>query len=137
MTGFRLKTAATLEVVLDRLAGSSIEAKPGEHIFQEGEKAHGCYLVRDGNLRLYLNPSVGGKVLEMTVGEGCLIGLPATINEHCYSLSCQAISDSRLALLSRDDITRLMREDTKAAVLLLDFLSTEVQEIRRTVAELA
>ena len=134
MAVLRLRTSARLEYVLNQFATSVVEARTGGYIFQEGRKAHGCYLVTNGKLRLYLGTTNGKKALDIAVGKGCLVGLPATINEHDYSLSCQAISDSTLALLRRDDIIRLMHEDADAAVLLLDFLSTEVQEVRRAVA---
>ena len=77
-----------------------------------------------------MESSPGHKVIEWAVGQGCLVGLPATINGRTYSLTCEVIEDAQLVYLSRRDLALMMNTETAAAMRLLDILSTEIQAVR-------
>ena len=82
-----------------------------------------------------MEASAGEEILSRVVGQGCLVGLPATVNGHPYSLSCEVIKDAVLEYLSHGDLARLMRSELDAAMKLLELLSIEVQAVRSEIAE--
>lgn len=135
MSGIRLKTRSELATVLRRFSSRLEQHEVGTPIFIEGESSHGCYLILRGALQLACKSRNAHPIFEALVEDGCLVGLPATINGHRYSLTCVAASAVELAYLSRQDITKLMKDEPRAAFMLLDFLSCEVQSSRRPGSE--
>ncbi len=134
MAPFKITADVDLQASLCRHSSSTVEIKAREYLFRQGEEARGCYLVKRGVLSLFMESSSGKRILGRELGEGCIVGLPATINGHPLSLTCRILHDAELAFLSRDDLMQLMRNDVSAAMKILDLLSTEVQSTRRQVA---
>ncbi len=135
MAAFRMAADADLQASMCKHSSGTIEVRAREYLFHQGEGARGCYLVRRGVLSLFMEGSSGKKILGREVGSGCIVGLPATINGNPLSLSCRAMEDAELAFLSREDLMQLMRNDVRAAMQILDLLSSEVQATRRQVAK--
>ena len=137
MATFKMSVDTELHASLCKYSSGTVEVKAHEYLFRQGEDSRGCYLVKHGTLHLFMESSSGKHILGREVGEGCIVGLPATINGHPLSLTCRVVEDAELALLSRADLTELMRNDVSAAMKILDLLSTEVQSTRRQVAKYA
>jgi CRP-like cAMP-binding protein len=131
---FGLKADADLRELLRRYASDVINRKSPNLIFREGEKANGFYLIVRGSVRLYMESSPGKRVMERIVGEGCLIGLPATVSGHPYSLSCEVVEGVELAFLSLRDFSNLLNCESEASMKLLGLLSGEVQAARAEIA---
>ncbi|MDT8067574.1 MAG: cyclic nucleotide-binding domain-containing protein [Terriglobia bacterium] len=134
---FRMVADAELQASLFKYASSTVEVNAREYLFRQGEDSRGCYLIKRGTLALFMEGSSGKRLLGRELGEGCIVGLPATINGNPLSLTCRVTEDAELALLTRDDLARLMRDDVAAAMKILDLLSTEVQSTRKQVAKYA
>jgi CRP-like cAMP-binding protein len=135
MSIFKLSADSDLQVVLRNHASEIIQHKAHEVLFQEGRRARGCYLILDGKVELHIEAKKKKNRLNSVLGAGCLVGLPATINGQAYSLSCEIVEDAKLALLSRKDLTELMKSDTSSAIKLLELLSIEVQSLRHDIAK--
>lgn len=101
-----------------------------DRLFREGDESDGVYLIKTGTLRLSLESSPGKTVMSRTVGPGYVVGLPATVNGHSYSLNCDVVEDAELAYISRSALTRLIQSDAGTAMKLLDLLSSEIQALR-------
>jgi CRP-like cAMP-binding protein len=136
MRPFGLTADRDLQATLRTFASQVVERKTSELLFQQGDKPHGCYLVKSGKVRLSMEGESGQSVIERVVGKGGLVGLPASINGRVYSLTCEVIEDAELAYLSRQDLALLMKSDTSAGMKLLDVLSGEVQAMRAEFAKL-
>lgn len=130
MSALGLKVDSEQQATLRAFASQTVERKAPEFLFHQGEEPHGCYLIKSGKVRLWMEPSPGHRIMQRVVGQGCLVGLPASINGRVYSLTCKVIEDAELAYLSRHDLALLMKADATAAMKLLDLLSTEVQAVR-------
>ncbi len=61
---------------LDLLVGcaSNVRFDAGKHLFQEGEEATKCYLIRSGSVALQIDLPPKGLVTTQTFGEGDVIG---------------------------------------------------------------
>lgn len=136
MPAFGLTADSELQAALRAFSSQAVERKAPEFLFHQGDKPHGCYLIKRGKVRLSMESPSGQKIVQRVVGEGCLVGLPASINGRMYSLSCEVIEDVELAYLSRQDLALLMKSDTGTAMKLLDLLSIEVQAVRSEFADL-
>lgn len=79
----------------------------------------------------------GNSLFEEVVDSGCVVGLPATVNGHPYSLSCEVVADTEVLFIPRENLVKLMRGDTDSAMKLLDLLSTEVQAVRAELGNFA
>jgi CRP/FNR family transcriptional regulator, cyclic AMP receptor protein len=130
MNTFGLTADSDLQATLRTFASQSVERKVPEFLFHQGEKPHGCYLIKSGKVRLSMEAEPGHSVLRRVVGPGCVVGLPASINGRVYSLNCEVVEDAELAYLSCQDLALLIKSDTGAAMKLLDLLSSEVQAVR-------
>jgi CRP-like cAMP-binding protein len=123
-----------LQAILRNYASEVIKRKAEDCIFRQGQKPHGFYLINRGSVRLSMESARGQRVMERVVGEGCLVGLPATASGRAYSLTCEVVEDVELMYLSRKDFAKLMKCESEAALKLLGLLSSEVQAARREVA---
>ena len=130
MNTFGLTADSDLQATLRTFASQLVERKAPEFLFHQGDKPHGCYLIKSGKVRLSMEAQPGHRVLRRVVGPGCVVGLPASINGRVYSLNCEVVEDAELAYLSCQDLARLIKSDTGAAMKLLDLLSSEVQAVR-------
>ena len=137
MSAFGVTTDSELQVTLRVFASQTVERTASEFVFRQGEEPHGCYLIKSGKMRLSMESAPGHKIIEWAVGQGCLVGLPATINGRAYSLTCEVIEDAQLVYLSRQDLALMMKTETAAAMKLLDILSTEIQAVRSELANLS
>lgn len=124
-----------LQAILRKYASRVIERKAQDCIFRQGQKPHGFYVINHGSVRLSMDSARGERVMERVVGQGCLLGLPATANGRAYSLTCEVVEDVELTYLSREDFANLMKCESGAALKLLLLLGNEVQAVRRDVAE--
>ena len=80
MNSFGVRADSQLQATLRTFASQTVERKASEFVFHQGETPHGCYLVKSGKMRLSMESSTGHTIMEWAVGQGCLVGLPATIN---------------------------------------------------------
>jgi len=134
MSAFGLRADSELQAMLCHYASQVVERKAEECIFRQGQKPHGFYLIKRGAVRLSMVSTTGQRTLERVVGQGCLVGLPATVNGRPYSLTCEVVEDTEFACLSRRDFSNLMKCETDAAMKLLGLLSNEVQAVRLEIA---
>jgi CRP-like cAMP-binding protein len=135
MSAFGLVADIELQAILRNYASEVVKRNAQDCIFRQGQEPNGFYLINHGSVRLSMESAKGQRVMERVVGEGCLVGLPATANGRPYSLTCEVVEDVELTYLSRKDFANLMKCESGAALKLLGLLSSEVQAVRREVAQ--
>ena len=134
MGAFGLCADSELRSTLCNYASEVVIRKAPNCVFRQGQKPHGFYLINRGSVKLSMESPTGRKVLERVVGQGCVVGLPATANGHPYSLTCEVVEDTEFSYLSRRDFSNLMKCESEAAMKLLGLLSNEVQAARLEIA---
>lgn len=130
MSTFGLRADLELQAILSANASQVLLRNAHDRLFREGDESDGVYLIKNGTLRLSLDASPGRTVMSRMVGPGYVVGLPATINGHRYSLNCDVVEDAELAYISRGTLTRLIQSDAGIAMKFLDLLSSEIQALR-------
>ncbi len=126
MSTFGLRADLDLQAILSANASQLLVRKTKDRLFREGDESAGVYLIKAGTLRLSLEASPGKVIMNRTVGPGYVVGLPATINGHSYSLNCDVVEDAELAYISRTALSRLIQSDAGTAMKLLELLSSEI-----------
>ena len=117
-------------------AAKAVKKKEGALLFRAGAQARGVYLVKSGRVRLQLE-GAGGLYPTRTLGPGAIVGIPATVSGEPYSLTAEAVEDCELAFISRKQLLALLRENTTAALQILQILSEEIYQMRNTARQAA
>jgi CRP-like cAMP-binding protein len=91
------------------LAGVNKILKTGQVVFKAGEPADGMYIVRKGELIVFLEQD-GKEVVLAKISEGGMIGEMALFDRQPRSASVKASKDSEVTLISLDDFTKLMKQ---------------------------
>lgn len=109
------------------MAGSNVVIKEGTILFREGDEANGMFLVRKGDLEVYLKRDDNLVVLAK-IGPGGMIGEMAFFDQKPRSASVRAKTDCEITVISKDDFAKLMRQIPKWFVSIMSSLSTRLRE---------
>lgn len=104
------------------MAGANKMLKAGQIVFKAGDPADGMYLVRKGELVVFLEQN-GKEVVLAKIGEGGMIGEMALFDRQPRSASVKAGIDTEVTLISLDDFGKLMKQIPKWFVGLMTALS--------------
>src|SRR5690242_18062665 len=91
-----------------RRVSKSYHSPSGRVIFRHGDPASGVFLVESGSIRLSFQSDENQTIYERALGQGSLLGLPATINAAPYSATAIANEDCELIFVPRDELLGLM-----------------------------
>ena len=91
----------------------------GETLFRAGEPGESLYLVRAGEVELFINDNVGQKITLDTVGPGDFFGEIALLDSGPRTATAVALVGSELIELDRDDLLLLFRRKPDAALHML------------------
>jgi len=109
------------------VAGSNLLFKEGQIVFKEGDPADGMYLIRRGELRVYLEKN-GNEVKLASVGAGGMIGEMAFFDNKPRSASVKAGTEAELTKITPEDFAKLMKQIPKWFVSLMSSLSTRLRD---------
>ncbi len=108
------------------MAGTNKVLKEGQVLFRAGDKSDGMYLIRRGELRIYLEQD-GKEVQLATIGEGGMCGEMALFDNQPRSASVKATKETEVTLISLDDFGKLMKQIPKWFVGLMSALSSRLR----------
>jgi len=107
----------------------------GETLFKAGEPGESLYLVRSGEVELFIKDTAGQKILLAIAGPGEVFGELALLDRGPRTATALALSDTELLELDRDDLLLLFQKSPKAALRLLAAMShmtRKADELLRT-----
>jgi len=109
------------------LAGTNKVLKDGTVLFRAGDKSDGMYLIRRGEVRVYLEQD-GKEVQLATIGEGGMIGEMALFDGAPRSASVKASQECEVTQISTEDFAKLMKQIPKWFVSLMSALSSRLRQ---------
>jgi len=109
------------------MAGSNLLLQDEQVLFAEGDEADGMFLVRRGELKVFLERD-GTEVKLATVGTGGMIGEMAFFDKKPRSASVKSVGETELTKISNDDFSKLMKQIPKWFVSLMSSLSTRLRD---------
>ncbi len=114
----------------------SSRCQQGQTLFQQGEECRGLYFIKGGEALLVMTAENGTKVLELTVGPGSLLGVPAVVSKGTYTLTATALSGAEVGFVELNEFDALMREQPQLFPLVLAVLADGVRAGRAALAHI-
>jgi CRP-like cAMP-binding protein len=112
-----------------------ISLAKGALLFAPGDQCRGFYVVRDGAIRVYGRSPQGKEITQEIAGQGSAVALasPFAGTYHCFA---EALKDSRLYLIKRQEFLDLVTGDKRFAIEWMRLLSLMVINLRRRLIDL-
>lgn len=109
------------------MAGANKVLKEGQVLFKAGDAPDGMYLIRKGELRIYLEQD-GKEVTLANVTTGAMIGEMGLFDKQPRSASVKATQATEVTHISMADFSRLMKQIPKWFVGLMSALSGRLRD---------
>lgn len=104
------------------MAGANKILKQGDVLFQAGDKSEGMYVIRKGELQVFLKQGDKEVVLAQ-VPAGSIVGEMAFFESKPRSASVKASQDCEVTLITNADFSKLLKQIPKWFVSLMEALS--------------
>ena len=95
----------------------------GEILFHAGEPGESLFVVRSGQVELYIKDTTGQKIVLNVAGPGDMFGELALLDSGARTATALALSNSELLVLDRDDLLLLFQKKPGAALHMLGVMS--------------
>jgi CRP/FNR family cyclic AMP-dependent transcriptional regulator len=119
-----------LAAVVDELA-----LPAGHTLFQAGDPGDSLFIVRVGEIELFIKDTAGQKITLTNATEGDMFGELAMLDTGPRTATALALADSEVLVLDRDDLVLLFQRKPEAALHMLAALSgltRKADELLRT-----
>lgn len=103
----------------------------GEIIFHAGDLGDALYVVRSGEVELYVKDTAGQKIVLAVVEKNDLFGELSMLDSRPRSATAAALVSSELFLLDRDDLLLLFKKQPDAALNMLAAMSSMLRKVDR------
>ena len=100
----------------------TIDLPKGRALFEIGAPGDGCYWLKEGVLKVSITSNQGVERILAILGPGSIVGELAMIDGLPRSASVQALRDSRLTFVSRNNFRECLRGSPELYALLVDTL---------------
>ena len=105
---------AALAAVVD-----NVKVVAGQTLFEAGHPGESLFVVRSGEIELFIRDNTGQKIVLMNAIEGGLFGELALLDRGARTATAIALSDSELLELDREDLLLLFQRHPDSAVSML------------------
>jgi CRP/FNR family transcriptional regulator, cyclic AMP receptor protein len=95
----------------------------GQVLFQTGEPGDALYIVRSGEIELYIKDTTGQKIVLNVVRGGEMFGELSLLDSGPRSATATALAETELLVLDRDDLLLLFQKKPDAALHMLAAMS--------------
>jgi CRP/FNR family cyclic AMP-dependent transcriptional regulator len=109
------------------LSGKNKILKPGELLFRVGEQSDGMYLIRKGQILVYLDKG-GTEIPLATIGAGSMLGEMALFDKKPRSASARAVDEVEVTKITNEEFTKIMTQIPKWFVTLMATLSSRLRD---------
>jgi CRP-like cAMP-binding protein len=108
---------------------------PDRVLFRQGAPAHGLFIIKSGSAKLTLKS--GRKIiLQILVSADSLLGVPAVVGSHPYSLTAAALRGAEVAYIPREDFSRLIAAAPHLMLKVVALLAGEVRSARQRISQI-
>ncbi len=132
---FSTLTEKQLEFVRARLVERRFQA--GEIIFNEGDSCLGLYIVHQGTVRLFKTSAAGREQTLAVEARGSAIAELPVFDGGLYPASAQAMTDSVLLFLSKQDFRSMCLHDPELALKVLAAVGARLRHLVGIIEELS
>ena len=111
--------------------------KKHQTIFHEDNPCHGFYIMRSGRAKLIKSARTGRQVILKLVNPGGFIGEHAVFENSPYAFTAEAIEDSEICFISKEDFLGIVKRRPEIALKIMSILSGELRAARAQVIDMA
>ncbi len=107
----------------------------GHTLFQAGDPGDSLFVVRTGEIELFIKDTAGQKIVLTTAGAGDMFGEVAMLDSGPRTATAFALSESEVLVLDRDDLVLVFQRQPETALHMLAALSgltRKADELLRT-----
>lgn len=112
-----------------------VNVPTGQALFQAGDPGDSLFIVREGQIELFIKDTTGQKILLHTAEPGDMFGELAMLDSGARTATALALTESVLLVLDRDDLIMLFQRIPEAALHMLAALTSltrKADELLRT-----
>jgi CRP/FNR family transcriptional regulator, cyclic AMP receptor protein len=112
-----------------------LKVPEGHTLFQAGDPGDSLFIVRVGQIELFIKDTAGQKIVLHTAQPGDMFGEVAMLDSGSRTATAVALSDCEVLVLDRDDLILLFQRKPEAALNMLGALSgltRKADELLRT-----
>lgn len=109
---------------------------PGELVFQHGDPGDAMYLIRSGDVRIFIRDDTGSEVTFRVYGPGQIIGEFALIDDQPRSASADAYDRAQLLTLEKADFLQLLRDHPMIGIEMMRSLAERIRYTTRFLEKL-
>lgn len=95
------------------MAGKNTVLEPGQILFKKGDKSQGMYIVRTGELKVFIANESGQEVSLANIPAGGMIGEMALFDQNPRSASVKALDKTEVTFISEEDFKKLTTQIPK------------------------
>jgi CRP-like cAMP-binding protein len=135
-----LRDFSLSEILADVKLGGDIEKwsppifiKEGEILFRQGDAPGYAFYVKTGEIALTMHMS-GDALWSVRARKDSLVGLPGVVANEPYSMSANAVRDSQICKISRDDFHQMLQQNPRLCCRVLQILAGEVHGARKALS---
>ncbi len=105
-------------------------------IFLEGNSCHYIFAIKSGVVKIFKTAEDGKDHILRILNDGDLLAFDA-ISGNEYHYSAEAIENSEICMMKKDDLIALLRKDADLAIEIIKILTRELEETRCSIRDLA
>lgn len=111
--------------------------KKHQIIFHEDNPCQGFYIMKSGRAKLVKSTRTGRQVILKLVNPGGIIGEHAVFENSPYAFTAEAIEDSEICFISKEDFLGVLKGRPEIALKIMSILSGELRAARAQVIDMA
>jgi CRP-like cAMP-binding protein len=117
------------------VSGKNKILKPGDMLFRVGEASNGMYVIRRGQVLVYLDKG-GVEIPLATIGAGAMLGEMSLFDKKPRSASARLIEEVELTQITNDEFTKILQQIPKWFVALMSTLSSRLRDTNERLQDL-
>ncbi len=111
--------------------------EPGQLIYNQSDEAEVLFILKRGRVQLYRTTSDGKKLEIATIGAGTFFGEMPIVGQRMHQAFAEAVEESLICVMSRDDVERLIARKPQVAIRMLEVLSERLSASESRIEALA
>jgi CRP-like cAMP-binding protein/CheY-like chemotaxis protein len=133
-----LSEARSIEIINNVADNYIIKTyKKKDLIYNEGSNPIGVYFLNKGKVKILKSSEIGKDLITDLVNEGEFFGYVTLLEGEYYTESAQAMEDSEICMIPRDDFFSLLFSNREIARKFIKMLSNEIAEKEERLVKLA
>jgi len=121
---------------LDRMTTMSAVQK-GKVFYRPGETGEVLFLLKSGRVQLYRLSPDGKKLILDTLGPGAIFGEMSLVGQRMYNTFAEAVEDCLICVMSRADVERLVIDQPKVGLRILEIVGRRLREAETRLEDMA